>query len=150
MRAGNDDEARETFDALSASYPQSSGVATNQGIVAARQGRRDDAIRAFERATVASPSNAIAWTWLGSLYRAAGRPKDALLAYHRAIAAHPDYAPARLDLGILCDVDLHDPAQAEDAYRAYLTLRPDRAIVFAWLHQVRDTQPGPMYAAEAK
>lgn len=150
MGAGNDDEARETFDALSAAYPQSSGVATNQGIVAARHGRRDDAIRAFERATLANPSNAIAWTWLGSLYRAVGRPQDALLAYRRAIAARPDYAPALLDLGILYDVDLHDPAQAANAYRAYLTLRPDRAIVFTWLHQLRDTQPGPMYAAEAK
>lgn len=145
MQQGRSSDAQSSFGALAKDYPKLSGPLTNMGIIYGMSGRRDDAINALRQATTVNPANAVAWTWLGSLYRQSGRLTDAGDAYRHAIAAKPAYAPAHLDLAILYDVDLHQPAKAAEEYAAYFKLSPGRPIASVWFReasgQPTDTTP---------
>jgi len=69
---------------------------------------------------------------LGLLYRKEGRFKAARVAYQNAINAHPDYLPAKINLGVLCDLYMHDYQCALKQYRDYLKYRPNDKKVKIW------------------
>ena len=62
---------------------------------------------------------------LGLLYREAGRFNAARTAYENAINKHPDYLPAKRNLGVLCDLYMHDFECALQQFEDYLELEPD-------------------------
>lgn len=74
---------------------------------------------------------------LGLLYRKAGRFKAARVAYENALRAHPDYLPARINLGVLCDLYMHDFTCALEQYEQYLAYRPDDKNVTIWVADVK-------------
>ena len=74
---------------------------------------------------------------LGLLYRKAGRFKAARVAYQNAIREHPDYLPARKNLGVLCDIYMHDYECALEQFQAYLERRPDDKTVTIWVADVK-------------
>jgi Flp pilus assembly protein TadD len=74
---------------------------------------------------------------LGLLYRKAGKFKAARTAYENAIREHPDYMPARRNLGVLCDLYMHDFQCALDQFEAYLERYPDDETVSIWVVDVK-------------
>ncbi len=74
---------------------------------------------------------------LGLLYRKKGKFKAARTAYENAIKEHPDYLPAIKNLGVLCDLYMHDFECALQQFENYLKLKPDDKTVAIWVADVR-------------
>jgi tetratricopeptide (TPR) repeat protein len=74
---------------------------------------------------------------LGLLYRKAGKFKAARTAYENAIKENPDYLPAKRNLGVLCDLYMHDFECALRQFEEYLEYRPDDKTVQIWVADVR-------------
>lgn len=75
---------------------------------------------------------------LGLLYRKAGKFNAARTAYQNAIKEHPDYLPAKRNLGVLCDVYMHDYVCALEQFENYLELNPDDKTVAIWAVDVKN------------
>ena len=74
---------------------------------------------------------------LGLLYRKAGKFNAARTAYQNAINEHPDYLAAKRNLGILCDLYMHDFNCALEQFEDYLDLKPDDKTVAIWVADVK-------------
>ncbi len=74
---------------------------------------------------------------LGLLYRKSGKFNAARTAYENAIKDHPEYLPARRNLGVLCDLYLHDYECALRQFVEYLDLKPDDKTVAIWVADVK-------------
>lgn len=74
---------------------------------------------------------------LGLLYREAGKFNAARTAYENAINEHPDYLPAKRNLGVLCDLYMHDFKCALDQFEDYLELMPDDKTAEIWVADVK-------------
>lgn len=81
--------------------------------------------------------NAEANNQLGLLYRKAGKFNAARVAYQNAIKQHPDYLPAKRNLGVLCDLYMHDYVCALEQFESYLELKPDDKTVAIWVADVK-------------
>jgi len=79
---------------------------------------------------------------LGLLYRQAGKFKAARTAYENAIKENPDYLPAKRNLGVLCDLYMHDFECALRQFEDYLEYRPDDKTVQIWVVDVRQRLGG--------
>ena len=74
---------------------------------------------------------------LGLLYRKSGKFNAARTAYQNAINEHPDYLVAKRNLGVLCDLYIHDFECAYEQFEDYLDLKPDDKTVAIWLADVK-------------
>lgn len=74
---------------------------------------------------------------LGLLYRKAGKFNAARTAYENAIKDNPDYSPAKRNLGVLCDLYLHDFNCALEQFEDYLDIVPDDKTVVIWVADVK-------------
>ena len=74
---------------------------------------------------------------LGLLYRKSGKFKAARTAYENAIKQHPEYLPAIRNLGVLCDLYMHDYECALQQFEDYLELEPDDKTVSIWVVDVK-------------
>lgn len=74
---------------------------------------------------------------LGLLYRKSGKFNAARTAYQNAIKDHPEYLPAIRNLGVLCDLYLHDFECALQQFEDYLELKPDDKTVAIWVADVK-------------
>ncbi len=74
---------------------------------------------------------------LGLLYRKTGKFNAARTAYQNAIKQHPDYLAAKRNLGVLCDLYIHDFECAHEQFEDYLDLKPDDKTVAIWLADVK-------------
>ena len=74
---------------------------------------------------------------LGLLYRKSGKFKAARTAYENAIKQHPEYLPAIRNLGVLCDLYMHDYECALQQFEDYLELQPDDNTVSIWVVDVK-------------
>lgn len=104
----------------------------NLGIAYSRTGQTKLAIRNFSKALRLDVGHAVANNELGLLYRKTGRFDAARAAYQNALVKHPDYLPARKNLGILCEIYLHDLDCALKQYQAYLEYAPNEETVARW------------------
>jgi tetratricopeptide (TPR) repeat protein len=76
-------------------------------------------------------------TGLGLAYRHTGRFALAEQAYRSALAADPAYGPAMLNLAVLLDLYLQQPAAALELYQGYqATLTEPDARVGGWIREV--------------
>jgi tetratricopeptide (TPR) repeat protein len=82
-------------------------------------------------------SHPVANNELGLLYRKAGKFNAARTAYENAINEHPDYLPARRNLGILCDLYMHDFECALEQFENYAELKPDDKDAAIWVADVK-------------
>ena len=85
-------------------------------------------------------TNAEANNELGMIYRKAGKFKAAKTAYENAIEGNPSYLPAKKNLGILCDLYLHDFDCAYEQFSAYLKVRPNDKTMAIWVADVERRQ----------
>jgi tetratricopeptide (TPR) repeat protein len=74
---------------------------------------------------------------LGLLYRKTGKFNAARTAYQNAIKQHPDYLAAKRNLGVLCDLYIHDFECALEQFENYLDLKPDDKTVATWVADVK-------------
>ena len=80
-------------------------------------------------------------------YRQQGQFDKAREAYEKAIALVPDHATAMLNLGILNDLYLGDPARALELYERYLLLTPaGDATVSKWVVDLKNRKPQTLAA----
>lgn len=74
---------------------------------------------------------------LGLIYRKRGKFNAARTAYQNAIKGSPDYLAAIRNLGVLCDLYIHDFECAHEQFEDYLELKPDDKTVAIWLADVK-------------
>lgn len=134
-------EAEAAFMALAQDFPEFSGPQANLGILFAKSNRRDAAIAAFTRAATANGQNASAFNWLGILNREAGNYVRARESYEKAISVKSDYAAARLNLGLLLEDHLKQPAEAVAQYREYYRITGGKDLrVLPWIAEIEARQ----------
>ncbi|MDB5973127.1 MAG: hypothetical protein JWQ90_5577 [Hydrocarboniphaga sp.] len=141
MKTKKTAEAEAGFLKLAQDFPDYTGPQMNLGIIYDKSNRRDVAISAFSRAAALNPQNASAFNWLGIANREAGNYPRAQQAYEKAIAVKPDYAAAQLNLGILLDEYMKQPAAAVPHYKEYLRLYGKEDLrVLAWIAEIEAAQ----------
>jgi tetratricopeptide (TPR) repeat protein len=74
---------------------------------------------------------------LGLIYRKEGKFNAARTAYENAIKDNPQYLPAKRNLGVLCDLYLHDFTCALEQFEDYLELKPDDKTAEIWVADVK-------------
>lgn len=144
MKQKKSAEAEAAFMSLTQDFPEFSGPQANLGIIFAKSKRRDAAIAAFTRAATANGQNASAFNWLGILNREANNFDRARLSYEKAIAIKPDYAAAHLNLGLLLEDAMKQPAAALVQYKEYQRITGGKDLrVLPWIAEIEARQPGP-------
>ena len=127
----------ELLETLTAKENRLTAPFVNLGIAYSRSGNTKKAEYSFGRALRLDAGHAVANNELGLLYRKTGRFKAAKSAYMNALVEHPDYLPARKNLGILCELYLHDMECALEQYQAYLEYAPEEETVARWALELK-------------
>jgi len=109
----------------------------NIAIAYNRSGNAKDAELNLVNALKLDIGHPVANNELGLLYRKAGKFNAARTAYTNAIQQHPDYLPAKRNLGVLCDLYMHDYQCALEQYEAYLEQKPDDKNAEIWVADVK-------------
>ncbi len=144
LRGGDFAAAITTFQGIIEDNDALAGVHANLGIALARSGDPQAGRAALERAAELAPQQPVVLNQLGVLYRQAGRFQDAAAAYREALAADPDYADAHVNLGMLCELYIHDLECALQHYRRYQELAAEAdPEVELWIADVTRRLPQP-------
>lgn len=137
FNAGNFDRADELLLALADQQPGLSGPKVLRGDIARDRG---DLAKAVEHYVAAIEINAInfnAWLRLAKTQRMRGHFKHAQNSYAKALELWPDGPELHLNLGVLYDVYLNQPLQAQAHMEAYQLLNGTNSRVAAWLEEIR-------------
>ncbi len=150
LRAGRLPEAERALKALAAAQPQLAGVHANLGLVYRKTGRLEDSAAALQQAVKLSPKQASFHNQLGITWRALGRFDHARKAYETAIELDPAHAGALINLAILNDLYLGEPARAAELYtRGAALLLGEAATINKWLAELKNRKADPKLAASA-
>jgi tetratricopeptide (TPR) repeat protein len=142
LRAGRHDEAEKALRALTQAHPVLGGPHANLGILYRQAGKPNESVAALEKAVAASPEQALFHNQLGISYRAQGQFQKARGAYERAIELDAGYAAPVLNLGILNDLYLGEPARALELYERYQALAGGKdATVAKWATELKNRKP---------
>jgi tetratricopeptide (TPR) repeat protein len=145
LRTGHVEEAERGFRSLAKEHPELGGPQANLGLIYRQAGKLPESAAALEKAVQASPRQAQYFNQLGITYRQQGQFTKARDAYQTAIELDPDYASAVLNLGILHDLYLWEPKQAQTLYERYLALTPSGdAVVTKWIADLKNRKPQPI------
>lgn len=79
------------------------------------------------------PGHPVASNEYGLLLRKAGRFAEGRAIYEKSLASFPEYAPIHKNLGILCDLYLHDLSCAVEQYELYSNAMPKDEQVKIWI-----------------
>ena len=147
LAAGQTAEAEARFLALTQSNPELGGPFAGLGLIYQQAGKPAAAVLQFQAAVKASPQQPAYLNQLGVAYRQQGQFDKARQAYEAAIALAPGHATAMLNLGILNDLYLGDPARALEMYERYLLLTPaGDAVVSKWVVDLKNRKPQTLAA----
>jgi Flp pilus assembly protein TadD len=150
LRNGRLTEAERAFKTLAGSQPDLAGVHANLGIVHRKLGRLDDSAKALQEAVRLSPQQAAFHNQLGITWRALGRFDHARKAYETAIELDPTHAGALINLAILNDLYLGEPARATELYTRGAALLPaEAATINRWLAEIKNRKADPKLAGSA-
>lgn len=122
---------------VTAAAPDVTAPHIDLGIAYGRSGELDKGIASLKRALELNPRHPVANNELGMLHRRKGEFAAARASYEQAIALSPQFHFARLNLAILCDLYLADPACALDNYVAYQQTVPDDPNAAMWIADLR-------------
>jgi Flp pilus assembly protein TadD len=143
LKAGQAATAAQQLRALAQAQPALAGVHANLGLALRAQQQLPEAVAALQQATQLNPALAPAWRELGLTLRQAGRFAEARAAYERALALAPGDAATRLNLGVLLDLYLAEPAAALPHYERFQALQgPARdPVVDKWVLDLKNRKP---------
>ena len=133
-RAGRLEEARQSFEAIMAREPESSGARRGLGLVwydlgvgCQRRGLRAEAEVAYRKAWDLAPVFAKIQGNLGMVLQESGRLEEAAAAYAAALRIQPDFFEAHNNLGNVLAAQ-NKPEEAVAAFRKALEIRPDSPV----------------------
>ena len=131
-------EAAAVFRGLTRDVPDRLGPWVNLGIALARQGLDEQALAVLREAVKRDPKHARAQHEVAIVMRRTGHFQEARAAYEAALAAEPDFALAHRNLGLLCELYLHDLPCALQHYEQYQSLDAEAdQEVELWIVDVR-------------
>lgn len=119
MESGDNDIAKQQFEALHEEHPERTGPLANLGILALEAGDQDQAKARFEAVVALDANHRVALNHLGVIARENGDFEKAEAYYRDALAADSDYLPAMMNLAILLDIYLGRPGDALPLYEEY-------------------------------
>ena len=131
------DEGIALLETLTANEQRLAAPYVNLGIAYSRTGKAKKAEHNFSKALRLDIGHAVANNELGLLYRKTGRFNAAKTVYQNALIKNPDYLPVRKNLGILCELYLHDFECALEQYQAYLEYAPDEETIARWTAELK-------------
>lgn len=131
------DEGIALLETLTAKERRLAAPYVNLGIAYSRTGKTKLAEHNFSKALRLDVGHAVANNELGLLYRKTGRFNAARTVYQNALIKHPDYLPVRKNLGILCELYLHDYECALEQYQAYIEYAPEEETVARWAAELK-------------
>lgn len=142
LKADRFADAERELKALIEREPEFAGPFANLGILYRRSGRSADAVKALEKA-IDLNARAPYYNELAMVHRAEGRFDAAERSYERALALDPNYAYAHLNLGILYDLYLQQPAKALAQYERYQALVPSEGgTIGKWIADLKRRSTG--------
>ena len=137
MQQGNDAQAVTVLKSVIEREQRLPAPFVNIAIAYNKLGDTKAAEESLIKALKLEIGHPIANNELGLLYRKAGKFNAARTAYQNAINEHPDYLAAKRNLGILCDLYMHDFNCALEQFEDYLDLKPDDKTVAIWVADVK-------------
>ena len=133
-------QAITVFESVIAREQRLPAPYVNVAMAYSKLGNREKAEENLISALKLDISHPAANNELGLLYRKAGKFNAARTAYQNAIKEHSDYLPAKRNLGVLCDLYLHDYQCALEQFQDYLELEPGDKEVAIWVADVKRRQ----------
>ncbi len=109
----------------------------NIAIAYRKTGEVEQAEKNLAKALELDPVHPVANNELGLIYRQAGKFEEARAVYELVIKNHPDSTAAMINLGVLCDLYMHDYECALEQFERYLALNPDDKKIFIWVADVK-------------
>jgi tetratricopeptide (TPR) repeat protein len=103
-----------------------------------RLGKLEQAEENLEKALSINPEHPVANNEYGLVMRKTGRFAEARAAYEAVLDRYPEFLPARLNLGVLCDLYLGDYECALENYRIYSAVKSDDKSVAIWIADVEN------------
>ena len=137
MQQGNDAQAVTVLESVIEREQRLPAPFVNIAIAYNKLGDTKAAEENLIKALKLEIGHPIANNELGLLYRKAGKFNAARTAYQNAINEHPDYLAAKRNLGVLCDLYMHDFECALEQFEDYLDLKPDDKTVAIWVADVK-------------
>lgn len=130
--------AEQLLVALRKEQPQLSGPLVLHGDLEAARGNLPAAVEHYQTAIEITPVNFNAWIRLAKAQRMQGQFERAQNTYAEALRRWPDGAALHWNLGVLYDLYLNMPEQAQAHMEAYQMLSGDNSgEVAAWLSEIR-------------
>lgn len=122
LRQSRYSQVVDVLSPVTAAHPDLPGPLVNLAVAYIHLERQEQAMAALQQALTADPEHPVALNWLAILKRRQGRFEEAKSLYQRLLAAHPESRHGHLNLGILCDLYLHQPDCALEHYNRYREL----------------------------
>lgn len=114
----------------------------NMAIAYEKLGKVKLAENSLKHALEINPDHPVANNEYALLLRKTGKYTEARKRYQRILAKYPEFMPARLNLGILCDLYLNDKACALKQYEIYSKAHPEDKKVALWIFELKKKGAG--------
>ncbi len=142
LRGGRLPDAERQLREVIAQDPRLAFAHANLGLALRRAEKYEGSADALIEARRLMPGNITLHNQLGVTLRLLGRFEDARKAYEGALAIDPNHGVSTLNLAILHDLYLGEPAKAAELYARAATLIPAEATVInRWLAEVKSRKP---------
>ncbi len=137
LNNGDFEQAIELLEGVVYGSPEVTAPYINLAIAYRKIGIPQEAEEYLKTALELFPGHPVASNEYGLLLRKAGRFAEARALYEQALMSFPEYLPARKNLGVLCDLYLHDQECALAQYEQYSEADPADQQVKLWISELR-------------